>query len=320
MRIASATLDDGAVTIKPKLHSSRAIIYGDSITEGVNAQLYDFTSESCSRTGLLDAAAAPMSWAARFAEGVAAEVSNIAFAAQGYVTPNSVNYGNVPPLFVPVKGSGEGHASHVGHGSSRGGGGGGVGGAGAGAGAGAGSESAWDKIDSTHSRLPALKARPPEYVVSAEGFNDQVCSGWAGYTCTNADIAASVTGWIGAVRNATSPGTRVIVLAPFGGEMRTQNRTRFAIRDGVAAYEAAHPSDKNVYFIDVYPRAQRGLKGATALGSLPNQSSGQPPGPTAESCDGTHPLGWKHAELAAMITAEVARQVPSAVFDHRAEL
>jgi hypothetical protein len=28
---------------------------------------------------------------------------------------------------------------------------------------------AWDKFDATHSRLQALKARPPDFVINAEG-------------------------------------------------------------------------------------------------------------------------------------------------------
>jgi hypothetical protein len=55
------------------------------------------------------------------------------------------------------------------------------------------------------------------------------------------------------------------------------------------------------FLIDLYPRAKRGLMGATS----PNDpsSSGQPAGPTAESCDGTHPLAQRHAQLGAMVAA-----------------
>jgi hypothetical protein len=163
--------------------------------------------------------------------------------------------------------------------------------------------------------LPLFMQRPPDYVINAEGFNDQVCDGWAGYTCTNAGLTASVAGWIAAVRKATSPTTQIIVLAPFGGEVRTQNRTRFAIQNGVSAYTSTHVGDKKVHYIDLYPRAQRGLKGASAPGTPAHQSSGQPPGPTAESCDGTHPLGWKHAELAAMLSAEIVKATASSQCD-----
>ena len=221
-----------------------------------------------------------------------------------YVTPNSYNYGKVPPLW-PLPGG-------------RGG--------------------AWDRIDAAHSRLPALKHRPPDYVVNAEGFNDQVCSGWAGYTCTNADITRSVEGWIASIRNVTTPHTPIIVLAPFGGALRTQNRTRFAIKAGVQSYVAAAtaaaaaaaaaaatpsitaPLQVPVFFVDIYPRGQRGLKGACASGTAPAQSSGQPPGPTAESCDGTHPLGWKHAELAAMVTAAVVQATAPHQHQHQRQL
>ena len=50
--------------------------------------------------------------------------------------------------------------------------------------------SAWDKIDHAHehSRLPAITARPPDYVMNAEGFNDQVCTKYLtskAVDCTN---------------------------------------------------------------------------------------------------------------------------------------
>ena len=37
--------------------------------------------------------------------------------------------------------------------------------------------------------------------------------------------------------------------------------------------------------------------------------SGQPPGPTASSCDGTHPLAHRHARLGAMVAAEVSARL-----------
>jgi hypothetical protein len=151
-RVVSALLDAGAKLLPDaSVHQARALVYGDSITEGVNAQLYDFSTAGCSRTGL-NAAAAPMSWVSRVGEALAAEVSNAAFAAQGYITPNSLIYGNVPPLF-PVASGGKEPASGRG---------------------------AWALIDAAHSRLPAFQHRPPDYVINAEGFNDQVCDGWKG--------------------------------------------------------------------------------------------------------------------------------------------
>jgi hypothetical protein len=81
---------------------------------------------------------------------------------------------------------------------------------------------------------------------------------------------------------------------PFGGELRTQNATRLAILAGFAAYKATPggAADACAFAIDLYPRAQRGLQG---LGK-----------PTAESCDGTHPLAQRHGQLGAMLAAEAA--------------
>ena len=269
----------------PALLPRRALIYGDSITEGTNAQLFDFTTGACTRSGL-DAAASLRSWCFGFGEAVEAEVSNCAFAAQGYSTFNSLGYGGVPPLFTP----------------------------------GNPALTAWDKIDADHSRLPAFKARPPDYIVSAEGFNDQVCSpGWpaaAAFNCSNRGLTAAVAGWVGAVRAATSPHTQVVVVVPFGGEMRTRNLTRDAIREGFATYQAGvvagvavaeavgDAGDEFATLIDLYPRSKPGLMGADASSQGPYRS-GQAPGPTASSCDGTHPLAHRHAHLGAMVVAEL---------------
>jgi hypothetical protein len=145
--------------------------------------------------------------------------------------------------------------------------------------------------------------------------------------CTNAKLQAAVTAWLAAMRAATSPTTDIVVLVPFGGEMRTENLTRFAIRDGFHDYigMSTHPQqqaaeaagqeeegrraghDSHALLIDLYPRAKRGLMGASSAADA-GGASGQPAGPTAESCDGTHPLGWRHAQLGAMVAAEYVRQ------------
>ena len=52
----------------------RAIIYGDSITEGINAQFFNYDSASCGRAATLGAAAAPRSWAFGFGEAMQAEI------------------------------------------------------------------------------------------------------------------------------------------------------------------------------------------------------------------------------------------------------
>ena len=142
--VTGVALDAKAALLPPLgLHPARMIAYGDSITEGINAQLFDFHSGTGCSSGKVNAAA-PKSWSFGVAEALGAELSNCAYAAQGYQTMNSLGYGGVPPL---VHGGAEGALS------------------------------AWDKIDATHSRLPAIAQRPPEHVFSAQGFNDQVAIG-----------------------------------------------------------------------------------------------------------------------------------------------
>ena len=96
------------------------------------------------------------------------------------------------------------------------------------------------------------------------------------------------------------PQTSIFVAVPFGGELRTKNATRLAIRAGYAQYKAsgAGAADPCTFEVDLYPRAQRGLQG---LGS-----------PTAESCDGTHPLAQRHGQLGAMLATEAALVAASA--------
>ncbi len=271
--VNGAEIDADASTFPPVLLPKRALVYGDSITEGTNAQLFDFSTNKCdsqTRAGL-DAAAATKSWCFGFAQAMHAEVSNCAFAAQGYSTFNSLNYGGVPPLLT----------------------------------LGASISSAWDKVDAAHSRLPLLRKRPPDFVISAEGFNDQVCSpGWGEkYNCTNAGLTGAVAEWLKHMRQATAASTQIFVLVPFGGELRTKNLTRNSIRAGFNAYQEMK-GDSMAHLIDLYPFAKRGLMGASS--PKDPSSSGQPTGPTAESCDGTHPLAQRHAELGAMAAAAAA--------------
>jgi hypothetical protein len=119
--------------------------------------------------------------------------------------------------------------------------------------------------------------------------------------------------------------------------MRTKNLTRNAIRAGFDAYQAGlqrkgqrlHGSNDNgkdngndndngswnnngkgdpmAHLIDLYPRAKKGLMGAS--NPTDPSSSGQPAGPTAESCDGTHPLAQRHAQLGAMAAVAAAAAV-----------
>jgi hypothetical protein len=61
------------------------------------------------------------------------------------------------------------------------------------------------------------------------------------------------------------------------------------------------------HLIDLYPRAKKGLMGPS--NPTDPTSSGQPAGPTAESCDGTHPLAHWHAQLGAMAAVAAAAAI-----------
>jgi lysophospholipase L1-like esterase len=264
--VTGLRLDDGGVAVPPPgLFPSAALVYGDSITEGTNAQNFDYATGVCGGGEGLRNNGATDSWAFAFAAALRVELSLAAFAAQGFATKNSLNYGHVPPLFTP----------------------------------GADAASAWDKVNAATSRLPLLAANPPALVVNALGFNDQNSD------VTPSQLTAVVAAWLAAARAALGANTTLALAIPFGGEMRTQNATRLAILAGFAEYQQSgggggggDNADPCAVALDLYPRAQRGLQG---LGS-----------PTAESCDGTHPLARAHASLGAMLAAAATAALDAA--------
>ena len=81
--ISGVSLDNNASTLPPPLiHSSRALFFGDSITEGTNAANYNFNTGTCGGNFDLSNSASTDSWAFAFAEAAAVEPSMAAFAAQ----------------------------------------------------------------------------------------------------------------------------------------------------------------------------------------------------------------------------------------------
>ena len=146
--VAGLAVESGGAALAPALRPRRALVYGDSITEGVAALRMVFGADTaptssgwgCVAGGDAYVNSAIHSWAAHVADALDAEVSMAAFAAQGYVTRNSYGYGNIPPLLTPNDPA----------------------------------ASAWQWVYNGSSRLPALTARPPDFVLIAEGFNDQV--------------------------------------------------------------------------------------------------------------------------------------------------
>lgn len=255
--VTGVALDDGAALLPapPLLHAGTALVYGDSISEGANGHNYNWDRGSCGGALGLANSASVDTWAFSTAEALSVEVSLVAFAAQGYTTKNSLNYGKVPPLLT----------------------------------VGDDALSSWNKVRSGVSRLPELAATPPTYVFNALGFNDQ------NVDVTPAVLTATVAAWLPTMRSAVGGNTTIFIVVPFGGEMRTANVTRLAVRAGYAAYmaSAAGCGDPCTFLLDLYPRAQRGLQGFGR--------------PTFESCEGTHPLAARHGQLGAMVAVEATR-------------
>ena len=223
--ITGVALDDGAalLPVPPFMHAGTALVYGDSISEGANGHNYNWDRGSCGGALGLANSASVDTWSFATAEALSVEVSLVAFAAQGYATKNSLNYGNVPPLLT----------------------------------VGSDALSSWKQVHSGVSRLAELATTPPTYVFNALGFNDQ------NNDVTPAALSATVAAWLSDMRGAVGGNTSVFVVVPFGGEMRTANVTRLAILAGVAAYtaSAAGSGDPCTFLLDLYPRAQRGLQG-----------------------------------------------------------
>lgn len=147
--VTGLQVDAGGGALPPPLRPRSLLVWGDSISEGTSALRMVFGPGSAGpgaarggwRCEPADTyhSSALHSWAAHAADALGAELSAAAFAAQGYVTTNSYQYGNVPPFFTP----------------------------------GAPNASAWQWVFGGASRLPALAAAPPDLILNALGFNDQ---------------------------------------------------------------------------------------------------------------------------------------------------
>lgn len=94
--VEGVTLDDGAVTAKPTLRPKNILFYGDSITEGVNAECEN-PDPTC-RGGDLCANAATKTWGPTVAAALGAEYSQIGFGSLGWAVSGA---GGVPALFTP---------------------------------------------------------------------------------------------------------------------------------------------------------------------------------------------------------------------------
>jgi lysophospholipase L1-like esterase len=147
--VTGLQVDAGGGGAPPPLRPRSMLVFGDSITEGTSALRMVFgpgTAGPGAANGGWRCEGADTyhnsalhSWASHAADALDAELSAAAFAAQGYVTTNSYNYGSVPPFFTP----------------------------------GNPTASAWQWVYGGASRLPALAASPPDLLLNALGFNDQ---------------------------------------------------------------------------------------------------------------------------------------------------
>jgi lysophospholipase L1-like esterase len=155
--------------------------------------------------------------------------------------------------------------------------------------------SRWNKIDSQTSLLDAKGH------LSGQGQADQepaviVINYIVNETLGHANVAdaqASVTGCLAALRTA-APKAMIIVLMPPGlADARVYPGAPpyiAALRDGVGAYEKAHPDDKKIELLDL------GADVARALGSQPYGG-------------GVHPNPAGHAYQAPMILQAILRRL-----------
>jgi len=90
VHVMGLIIDSNAVTISPPVKPATILVYGDSITEGVEA--------NCVSGGDLTSNAATATWAYSLAAGMNAEISVVGFGALGYTRTGN---GNVPPLMTP---------------------------------------------------------------------------------------------------------------------------------------------------------------------------------------------------------------------------
>jgi len=204
----------------------------------------------CQSGGDLGSNAAINTWAFSLAAALDAEISVVAFGRLGWTISGN---GGVPPVFTP----------------------------------GNDAQSSWNKIDSKAARSFSPN---PDYIVIAHGTNDGgVCTPSANDGLngrSDADVSASVTGWLVAQR-AAAPSTRIVVIIPFGGFCLN------AITTGLNNYKTQAPSDNNVFLVNLGAAGARGLSAFN--------------GGTQEACDGIHPLTVRDGQLGAMLAGAILR-------------
>ena len=240
------------------------LIVGDSITEGIEA--------NAGADDALDDYSYLLGQALE-AQGYDYGVSACGYS--GWLRPGD-STGDVPAYYV-VTGSSNGQGGTYGEAASR-----------------------WDKIDQGVSLLDAQgqisaygqAATPPVAILINYMTNEALSAS------NLSDAQASVTQGLAALRGA-APGAELLVLMPFGLEYAAKYNVNYvtALRQGVSAYQAAHPADVRVRLVDL------GQALATTL-----EASGS----SFINTDTVHPNAAGHALVAPTLTAQtIAALIPA---------
>jgi hypothetical protein len=94
--VKGVVLDAGAQTVMPVLRPKRALIFGDSITEGIASQCH--AAPTCTEHSMLCSAASTKTWGTAVAAALDAEYSQVGFGGLGWVVSGG---GGVVPFFTP---------------------------------------------------------------------------------------------------------------------------------------------------------------------------------------------------------------------------
>jgi len=236
LRLAGFAANDGATLSPAPRRSKNAIAFGDSITEGVYADLRAL-EPGVVYYGNLAHNNARTTWLSSVCAALGCEYGQLGTGGQGMV----VRHLQMPPL-----------------------------------------AETWDHYDRDHSRLTGGRLLPqPDYAFCEMCTNDFVLeSGLPRHL----DVTDAALQWLAAFREAC-PETLVFCIVPPLGWHADQ------LARAVSAARAR--GDTRVHLVDTAP-----------LRHLFRQDA-----PTQAACDGVHPHGHGNALLAALVTAEVQKQI-----------
>lgn len=264
--VKGLVLDREAKVLPPRLLPRRAIFFGDSITEGVNAECRNtpmtvaewgggvagVPGDVPEPAGDLSANAATKTWGPTVAAALGAEYSQIGFGSLGWVV---VGAGGVPAFYIPGKEA----------------------------------VNSWDKHYGGINTTARRSFENLDYIFVGHATNDGLREG----SKATASVTAAVDGWLGAARAAAGPQTAIFLCVPFGS-FGAANEPKGSLRAGFDAYQAKS-SDSRAYYIDLGREAAIGLEcGSWERGCIGAYGSAGG-GPTLQGCDGIHPRGGTHA-------------------------